>query len=107
MPDVLQTVKSVIREPYAWPGGYPLYTVMSDGGCLCPACCKTAFRLIVSAELRRDNTGGWRAAGVEVNWEDAALSCDGCGNFIPSAYSEDDGESDITDEARPTQHGEG
>ena len=32
---ILDQVKDAIRNPFAWPGGYPVYTVMSDGALLC------------------------------------------------------------------------
>ena len=31
---ILRRVKQAIRQPYAWPGGYPLYVIMADGAAL-------------------------------------------------------------------------
>lgn len=84
----LESVKSVIRNPYAWPGGYPRFVVMSDGEALCPACAKSEFRLIARATIDVDRSG-WAAEGDSINWEDGELYCAHCNDRIESAYSED------------------
>ena len=33
-------VREAIRNPYAWPGGYPIYTVLYDGALLCATCAR-------------------------------------------------------------------
>lgn len=48
-----------IRQPFAWPGGYPRYFVTNDG------------------------------AACDINWENPDLYCDHSGKPIPSAYGED------------------
>ena len=78
--------KSFVRQPYAWPGGYPLFAIATDGGCICKACAKDNAKLIIR-ETRDDSRSGWAIAAVEVNWEDAELTCDNCGNSIESAYA--------------------
>ena len=86
--DIVTQVKRAIREPYAWPGGYPVYTVMADGELLCPDCAKANFRQIVADTYSRwDNN--WRAAGAEVNWEGQGLTCCHCNKELQSAYGED------------------
>lgn len=74
---------------YAWPGGYPLFLVMQDGGCLCATCVDEERGRIHQAALekRRD---GWAPMGVDVNWEDPSLLCDHCSQRIESAYAEDE-----------------
>lgn len=74
----------LIASPYTWPGGYPMFAVTTDGGCLCKACCKTESRSIGSTY----GTDGWAIAGLAVNWEDPSLWCDHCGERIESAYAE-------------------
>lgn len=61
---------------YAWPGGYPFYYLAANGTTFCPPCAnqEDAEPPIVARD---------------VNWEDPALYCDGCGNRIESAYAED------------------
>lgn len=86
----MQEAKSVAREPFAWPGGYPRFLLMTDGGCLCPDCVKREFRLIAQATVKgyRD---GWQAAAADINWEDPNLFCDHCGRHIEPAYSDGEG----------------
>ena len=86
--EILRQVKSAIRQPYAWPGGYPLYIVMHDGESLSCDAARSEWRQIVFATLHglRD---GWRAIGADINWEDDALFCAHTGARIPSAYGEE------------------
>ena len=88
----LREVKETLRAgKYAWPGGYPLYFIMEDGGALCFEAVRAEWRNIIQAHLWY-NTGGdasWTIAAVEVNWEDPNLICDHTGDFIESAYAED------------------
>ena len=34
----LRLADQLVREPYAWPGGYPMYAVADDGGVICRFC---------------------------------------------------------------------
>lgn len=85
----LREAKQVARDKYAWPGGYPLYLVMSDGGALCPTCIKTEWRNIVQYALWEQPSSGWHPAGADINYEDNDLICDHCGKQIEAAYSPD------------------
>ena len=76
----------LIASPYAWPGAYPLFAVMRDGGCLCHHCAKSEASSIGFTY----GTDGWAIAGLAVNWEDPELYCDHCGDRIESAYAEPD-----------------
>jgi hypothetical protein len=84
------------QGPYAWPGGYPLYFVTSDGGSLSFATAWNERASIARAIIDDDKSGGWKVIGYDVNWEDADLTDDHTGNRIESAYAEDDavGETD-------------
>ena len=84
--EAIEQVKRAIRQPYAWPGGYPVYTVMADGDLLCADCAKAEFRQIV-----RDTKyhGCWAATGAEILWEsDSPQHCAQCSKHLPSAYGE-------------------
>ena len=87
----IEQVKQAIREPYAWPGGYPVYTIMADGELLCPDCARHFFRQIVRStkDKARD---GWQAIGAEVYWEGPAQQCAHCGKTLESAYGDPNGE---------------
>ena len=84
------------QGPYAWPGGYPLYFVTSDGGSLSFATAWNERASIARAIIDDDKSGGWKVIGYDVNWENADLTDDHTGNRIESAYAEDDavGETD-------------
>jgi hypothetical protein len=80
-------VKSFIRQPYAWPGGYPLFAVAADGGCLCKSCVKDNAKLVIQ-NTRQETQKDWAVVAVDVKWEDESLVCDHCGKQIESAYGE-------------------
>jgi len=70
---------------YAWPGGYPLFYVTSDGDLICPKCVndsKNAFH----TDGEKDS---WTLAAYDINYEDASLYCDVCCQRIESAYAEE------------------
>jgi hypothetical protein len=83
----LRAVKQAIREPYAWPGGYPMYIVMADGESLSIAAARENWCSIVHSTINgyRD---GWAAYGAEINWE-SELFCAHSGERIESAYGEE------------------
>ncbi len=84
----------VCREPldaYAWPGGYPIVYLFTDGGCLCPECANTNIEEIDAAgkgEYRCNSHGGWAVDAWEINWECDDMTCDHCHKPIESAYGE-------------------
>ena len=87
MNPILEQVKSAIRSPYAWPGGYPVYTFMEDGELLCPDCARDNYPLIARSTVDRDRSG-WAAIGAEVYWEGPAEPCEHCGKALESAYGD-------------------
>lgn len=80
----LRLADALSRAPFAWPGGYPLFAITSDGGCLCRHCC-AAERLAIATTTGQD---GWTVTDLTVNWEDPELTCDHCGGRIEPAYAE-------------------
>lgn len=75
-------------------GGYPLFLIMADGGCLCADCATKEKGLIHGSMFdarRGHNDKQWIPYGIEINYEDAALFCDHCNKRIESAYAESDG----------------
>jgi hypothetical protein len=86
--DQKRAIKSAL-DKFAWPGGYPVFLVTSDGAALCPDCVRSELRSIVSAARDNDTRCGWHPAAADINWEEADLYCDHCSNRIESAYAED------------------
>ena len=80
--------RAIRNGAYAWPGGYPLYFITSDGAALSFEAAKTERRNILQSIAHRTNDG-WRVIGADVNWEDQELTCEHTGERIPSAYGED------------------
>ena len=83
-------LRKAIRAKYAWPGGYPMYLIMSDGEAVCMDCARKEYRLIARARHDNDTTGGWLAMGADINWEDTELHCAHCNAQIESAYGDPD-----------------
>lgn len=80
-------VKQAVRDKYAWPGGYPLFIVFSDGGVMHPDCARSNWRQIAESTVRNDGSG-WRVCGADINYEDDSLYCDDCGKPIRAAYAD-------------------
>jgi len=86
--------RAMRHGPYAWPGGYPAYFVMSDGGALSFAAARSERRQIIAALAdyqngNRRERSGWRPVALEINWEDSELACAHTGKPIEAAYTED------------------
>lgn len=88
--ETLVQVREFIRQPFAWPGGYPKVLHMTDGGCLCAACAKANYRQISRAAWQDDKWGGWAALGVDLHLEGEPLVCSNCNVQIESAYGSPD-----------------
>lgn len=72
-------------DHYAWPGGYPLYYVLSDGESLCSNCMNDASNPI---HVGPPNDG-WSVDDCAINYEDGQLYCAHCNERIESAYAEE------------------
>jgi len=86
---ILRQVKEAIRQPYAWPGGYPLYILMSDGEALSVKAAWAEFELVARATLFSCIRDSWKADSVQINWDDTELYCAHTNEKIESAYGED------------------
>ena len=84
---ILQQVKNAARNKYAWPGGYPLILVMSDGETLCADCAKSEFPAIARATIAKARDG-WRCEGVEIHYEGPPAYCAHCNAQTESAYGD-------------------
>lgn len=85
-----KALKQALRNgPYAWPGGYPMYFITSDGAALSFQAVHENYCSVLSSMRHRVNDG-WRVVGVYINWEDHELTCDHNGERIQSAYGDDE-----------------
>lgn len=85
--EILANVRRAVREPFAWPGGYPVYVYTSDGEMLCAACVRENYRAISEATRQRLNDG-WRVEGTDVYWEGPPEHCANCNKALPSAHGD-------------------
>ncbi len=82
-------LKTQLRQgEFAWPGGYPLFFITTDGAALSFKAVRENLRLVMDS-IKRDLRDGWQVCAVDVNYEDPTLFCDHTGERIPSAYAED------------------
>lgn len=88
--------KEAARTPYAWPGGYPTYLLMADGGEVCMGCARKDARVILQSIHEAQHTEWpdeqWCPIAHEVYWEGPPMVCTGCNGEIESAYGDPDGE---------------
>lgn len=83
-------LRSTLRAgPYAWPGGYPLFFITSDGCALSFETVRENLRSVLDS-IRTKCDDGWRVIACEVNWENDDLYDDHTGKKIESAYGDDD-----------------
>lgn len=72
---------------YAWPGGYPMFFITSDGEALSFDAVRAEYAQ-VSRAIRDKSSDGWRVVACEINYEDAELACAHSGNRIESAHGD-------------------
>ena len=86
--DTKDLARAYRQGPYAWPGGYPTYIILSDGEYLCWECLKSEYGQVAQA-TREHGNNGWRAVVMDINWEDTDATCGHCCKELESAYSDD------------------
>jgi hypothetical protein len=64
---------------YAWPGGYPIIYVTTDGSVLCADC---------ATEDMAEGDGTLSVAGADVHYEGPSEFCADCNVEIESAYGD-------------------
>lgn len=74
----MAAARMVRRDAYAWPGGYELALVVSDGELLCHTCVEGNFASI-SWEHRNKTDGGWRPISCAMIAEPGDECCAHCG----------------------------
>ena len=75
-------LKAAIRTKYAWPGGYELFGVTSDGACICCDCMeKNYFQIAYSRKHRIDDSWNIVTIDCAANY-DSYIYCDSCNKTI-------------------------
>ena len=83
-------IKRLLRGGmYAWPSGYPMYFITSDGGALSFETVRKEWQCVCWSVRNRENDG-WRVVAVDINHEDPDLYDDHTGERIESAYAEEE-----------------
>ena len=80
-----QQLRASLRAgPYAWPGGYSVIYVTSDGNLLCHRCVTKELRATLYS-IRDDIDDAWRIVGTMLDNEiDDPCNCDNCDGTIVS-----------------------
>lgn len=84
-----ETLREFIRQPYAWPGGYPCALLMADGEVIDSQSARENYRLIRRA-MRDRFDRQWIPEDVFIHWEGPPLICAESGRLIESAYGGED-----------------
>ena len=79
-----QQLKQAIRSKFAWPGGYELFGITSDGHLLCYECMRENFRQILISNKHR-LTDGWRVDAIDsaANLESAEWIAENSAGYGP------------------------
>jgi hypothetical protein len=67
----VQALQLVARNKFAWPGGYEMFVLASDGGLICSDCVQKEYR-----QLYHDTANKWHGTGWDVIAADATCNCD-------------------------------
>lgn len=75
-------LRQLIRQHFAWPGGYEIFFVTPDSEVICVDCARYNYREIARDRRNRQNTG-WLIRWAETtNDLDESIDCDQCGRKI-------------------------
>jgi hypothetical protein len=75
-------LRAAIRNPYAWPGGYEIFFLTSDGALLCHDCVCKEYRNI-SDSIRHNRQDGWNVVGITLDNEMEEMEyCAHCNKVI-------------------------
>ena len=86
--DSVADLKATLRAgAYAWPGGYPLFFITSDGAALSFDSARENLPQVIWSIANGVNDG-WRVVACDINYEDGDLTCDHSGKQIESAYAD-------------------
>ena len=79
----------IARNPYAWPGGYNIAGITSDGALLCSKCIREEYRNVMNSSYT-ECSDGWWVTGWAVMDVDGPDYCDNCNEQLASYYDEEE-----------------
>ncbi len=80
--------KATLRAgAYAWPGGYQLFLITSDGSTLSFDGARAELRNIIDS-IQTNANDGWRVVACDINYEDSDMYCAHTNKLIPAAYGD-------------------
>lgn len=75
-------LRQLIRQHFAWPGGYEIFFITPDSEVICVDCARQHYKDIARDRRSRRNTG-WLARWAETTAElNESIACDQCGKRI-------------------------
>lgn len=89
----LQLRASLRAGQWAWPGGYEIYGITSDGACLCMNCIRDNYRLILDS-VRNKFNDGWCVVAFDCAANtDGFTACDHCARVIVDDEENNEGDN--------------
>lgn len=88
----LRFADALVAQPFSWPGLYQRVGITSDGGVLCPDCCRSE-RAAIGTTTGSD---GWCLVGIDTLWDDGFTCCSHCGRQLPEPLDDDDSSEALT-----------
>ena len=88
MRERINALRYAVRNKYAWPGGYEIIGITTDGGLLCSSCMTKEYKLILDA-IRSEDHSGWclSTTTTTVDFENFER-CDNCNKFLDAYHEE-------------------
>jgi hypothetical protein len=74
----IKALKYIVRNPFAFPGGYENFLGTSDGECICAGCCQKRYRTILKDQrVYRDRVQDVAACSANFDGPIVCALCDG------------------------------
>lgn len=89
MRERINALKYAVRNKYAWPGGYEIVGVTTDGGLLCSKCMSDNYKLILADIRSNDTRSGWCLAATTTTADfENHEQCDNCYKNLDAYHDE-------------------
>lgn len=98
----ISDLRAAVRNgPFAWPGGYQMRFICSDGESMCFDCVTAHKREVLHAITHIESEDypewlvkDWRVVAFEIHYEGEAEICANCNAEIPSVCGDPDSETE-------------